>query len=152
LGRHLDNLYIDKWTLYEIGRHCDEPVKSGLFHANGEPIYEPRFTFHGVFDKGNEAHDVMHLNAPTLRGMAYWASGAITASQDSARDPDLIVGPSNVIGGEFNRTSSALNARHTVVEVKWTDPSQKGASTIEVVRDFQGIKRYGERVKKIEAF
>lgn len=139
LGEFIDPAAIDKWSLYAIAQYCDELV------PNGYGGFEPRFTFNGVLSTQREAYEVIQALATAFRGMAYWTSGAITASQDRPADPVLLVTEANVIGGRFNYTSSALKARHTVIQVQWNDPNDLYRLATEVVEEPDGILRYGYR-------
>ncbi|WP_407521862.1 TipJ family phage tail tip protein [Methylobacterium oryzisoli] len=144
LGQHIDVAAIDKWSLYEIGRYCDVPV------SDGKGGQEPRFTFNGSLYQQDEAFELLQQIAQIFRGMAYWSSGTVTATQDRPADVKALLTPANVIDGEFSYASSARRARHTVAIVSWNDPSNLFKQEIEVVEDPRGVARYGYNPTKID--
>ncbi len=147
LGRDLDAAALEavKWDLYEIGRWCDEMVPDGF---GGE---EPRLSFNGAITTQREAFDVLQLVASAFRGMTYWSSGMVRAVADMPSDPVVLATPANVVDGDFEWVGTALKARHTVVEVTWTDLDDQGRPAVEIVEDAEGIARYGRRVKQVAA-
>jgi predicted phage tail protein len=144
LGNYIDVSQVDKWGLYEIAKYCDELVPNGLGGT------EPRMTFNGVIADKREAYDVLSTMAACFRGMAYWSSGSIVSVQDRPKDPVVLVTPSNVIDGSFERQSSALKARHTVAMAKFQNPSDFYSTDYAVYQDPEGILKYGYRDTKID--
>jgi predicted phage tail protein len=139
LGEEIDPDNVDKFTLYEIAQYCDELVPNGLGGM------EPRFTFNAVLESREEAYDVVNAITAGFRGMAYWAGGAILASQDKPGDPVKLVTPANVVGGEFNYSGTALKARHSVALVSWNDPEDGYKPAIAIVEDPEMIQQFGWR-------
>lgn len=136
---------VDKWGLYEIAQYCDELV------PNGYGGQEPRMTFNGVIGNRREAYEAISDIASCFRGMAFWTSGSIVASQDSPKDPVVLAHPSNVIDGIFDGSTSGLKARHTVAMVRWNDPADLYRNSVEVVQNDEGIRRFGYRDTQIVA-
>lgn len=145
LGEFLDIDQIDKWSLYEIAKYCDEMVPDGY---GGE---EPRFTYNGYINSQKEAFDAIQGIASCFRGMAFWSSGMVMATQDRPGEIEMLVSPSNVIDGNFNRTSTGLKGRHTVAVVQWNDPDDFYRASREVVTDNAGVRRYGRRQTDVKA-
>jgi predicted phage tail protein len=137
LGRRVSASQIDKWALYSIAQYCDELVDDGF---GGK---EPRFTCNAYFQKREPAERFLNALASVFRGMAYWAGGAITAVQDSPKDPVGLFTAANVIEGAFSYSGSAANTRHTVALVTWNDPDDFYRPAVEYVEDNEGIARYG---------
>lgn len=137
LGGLVDDSQVDKWALYQIGRYCDELVPDGFGGT------EPRFTCNIYFQTRAEAYKVMQDFASIFRGMAYWATGAVTAVQDAPSDALALFTAANVIGGQFAYSGSGLKARHTVALVTWNDPADLYRQKVEYVEDEIGIARYG---------
>jgi predicted phage tail protein len=139
LGDFIDISQVDKWTLYQIGRHCDELVDDGFGGL------EPRFTCSLYLQSREEAFRVVSSFASVFCGNAYWASGAVTATQDAPSDPVALFTPANVIAGDapFSYVGSSIKARHTVALVSWNDPNDRYRQRIEYVEDEEGIARYG---------
>lgn len=146
LGRFITPSQIDKWSLYEIAKYCDELVPNGFGGT------EPRFTFNGIIGSREDAFKVLQAIASVFRGMAYWGTGSVTAKQDSPADPALLVTNANVIGGEFTYSGSALKARHTSAFIMWNDPDNNYEPQIEVVEDAAAVAQWGVRQIEVSAF
>lgn len=146
LGQDIDPDQVDKFALYQIGQYCDELVPDGFGGM------EPRFTLNCVINSRREAFDVLNAITSAFRGMAYWASGVVSAVQDAPADPVMLVTPANVIGGHFNYSSTSLKSRHTVVLVTWNDPLRAYEAAVEVVEDAEAIATYGWRQLDTVAF
>jgi predicted phage tail protein len=139
LGEFIQADAIDKWALYAIAQYCDELVDDGFGGT------EPRFTFNGILNSQQDAIHTLQAIASAFRGMSYWSSGAVTATQDSPADATRLVTPSNVVGGEISYKGTSLRDRHTVALVSWNDPNDGFKPAIEVVENRAGIQRYGYR-------
>jgi predicted phage tail protein len=137
LGDYIAEAQVDKWTLYTIGRYCDELVD------NGQGGVEPRFTCNIYLQTREEAFKVVNAMASIFRGMPYWSSGSVTLGYDAPQDPVYQFTNANVINGEFNYTGSAAKARHSVALVAWNDPDDFYRQKIEYVEDATAIARYG---------
>lgn len=137
LGGFIPEAQVDKWTLYAIGRYCDELVPNGFGGT------EPRYTCNIYFQTREEAYTVINNMASIFRGMPYWASGAITLGYDAPADPVYQFSNSNVVDGSFSYQGSAIKARHTVALVTWNDPDDFYRQKVEYVEDADGIARYG---------
>lgn len=147
LGDYIDVDQVDKYSLYDIGQYCDELVDDGY---GGQ---EPRFTCNGVLNSRQQAYDVLNALASVFRGMLYWGTGAVVATQDSPSDEVAkLVTPANVEHGEFTYSGSGLRARHTAVLVSWNDPLEGYESTIAVVQDPELVNLYGWRQLDTAAF
>lgn len=145
LGEYVDIDEVDKFSLYEIAQYCDELVD------NGEGGTEPRFTFNAVINSRREAFDVFNAICSNFRAMLYYGGsktstkGQLFVTQDSPKDPEMLVTNSNVIGGIFNYSGTGLKSRHSVAFVSWNDPTNFYRNTIEVVEDPELIDQYGYR-------
>jgi predicted phage tail protein len=137
LGDFIPEAQVDKWTLYAIGRYCDELVPDGFGGT------EPRYTCNIYFQTREEAYTVINNMASIFRGMPYWASGAITLGYDAPSDPVYQFSNSNVADGNFSYQGSAIKARHTVALVTWNDPEDFYRQKVEYVENADGIARYG---------
>lgn len=140
LGSFISASQVDKWALYSIGKYCDAMVSDGF---GG---FEPRFTCNIYLQTREEAYNVIQTFASIFAGLAYWASGSITATQDAPSDPIALFTPANVINSEagaFSYTGSSIKSRHTVALVTWNDPSDRYRQKVEYVEDIEGITNYG---------
>lgn len=133
---------IDKWSLYEIARHCDELLPH---EENGETRYEPRYRLNCCIQSREDAYHVLNAIASNFRGMVYWGAGLVRVAQDSPKDPRRLVAAANVVDGEFARSGSALKDRTTVAIMKWNDPDRFYAVTSEVAEDPDQIREIGVR-------
>lgn len=145
LGNYVDASQVDKWTLYQIGRYCDDLVPDGF---GG---FEPRFTCNVYFQTQAQAYKVMQDLASVFRGMIYWGAGQVVPTQDSPADPVALYTKANVIGGKFTRSGTALNTRHSVALVTWNDPADFYNQKVEYVEDPIAIARYGIRQTQVIA-
>lgn len=145
LGDYITPEQIDKWSLYEIAQYCDELVPDGRGGTG------PRFTFNGVMRSQKEAYDALSEIANAFRGMTYWSSGSVMASQDRPADVSILANPSNVINGSFSYQSSAAKARHTVALVKFRNKDRNYEPDFIVVEDPDGIATYGYNETTIDA-
>jgi predicted phage tail protein len=137
LGNFIEDSQVDKWALYQVSRYCDDLVPDGFGGT------EPRFTCNIYMQTRAEAYKVMQDLASVFRGMSYWASGAVTVSQDAPQDAAYLYTPANVIDGVFSYAGSSSKARHTVALVTWNDPDDFYKQKVEYVEDADGIVRYG---------
>lgn len=137
---------VDKWSLYQIGRYCDELVPDGFGGT------EPRFTANAYLATKQDAYKLVNDLASVFRGLVYWSSGSIASVQDAPSDPVALFTPANVIDGEFNYQGSSAKARHTAALVTWNDPTDMYRQKTEYVEDADGIARYGLIITEVAAF
>jgi len=150
LGVPLDDLGILKWQLCKIARYCDGFLPDTT---------ERRWTFNAVLQTQEEAYHMLNSMASAFLAYPIWASNEVLIMQDAPDDPDNpadvnpthIANQANVVGGSFNYSGSAINARHTVARITWNDPDDFGRPAIAYYENVQGIKRYGWRPKDIVA-
>lgn len=145
LGQYLDASQIDKWALYEIARYCDELVPDGFGGM------EPRFTCNLYLQTRQEAYTVIQQIAAIFRGMAWWATGTLTCSQDAPAGPVALFTAANVVDGLITYSGSSARQRHTVALVTWNDPADMYRQKVEYVEDEEGIARFGVRETEIVA-
>ena len=139
LGEFIEDIQIDKWSLYEIAQYCDVLVPDGYGSL------EPRFTMNHIIVSREEAYKVLNEMVSVFRGMLYYSNGLIHAVQDAYKLPLYQFNNSNVVDGDFNYSSSAKKARHTVALVRYIDKYSLYTPGVEYVEDQEGIKRYGLR-------
>ena len=146
LGSFIPDLYVDKSKLYQIGRYCDELVPDGFGGL------EPRFTINTTFQTRADAYKIISDLCSVFRGMAYWAGGSISFTQDAPSDPVMVFSQANVIEGVFSYQGSARKDRHSVAHITWNDPSESYKQKIEYVEDAELIEKYGIRKLDLVAF
>ncbi|AHC30457.1 tail protein [Rhizobium phage vB_RleS_L338C] len=145
LGEDIDASQVDKWSLYEIAQYADQNVPDG---RGGN---KPRFTFNGAMYDQQEAFDAIQQIASVFRGMAYWSSGSVMATQDRPKDVSILAASANAVDGSFSYQGSALTARHTVAVVKFDNPELNYEQDFVVVEDRDGIELYGYNETEILA-
>lgn len=148
LGDFINVSQVDVWSLYTIAQYCDAVVPFGADMVytginDGYGGKEPRFTCNLYLQTQEEAYKVLNSMASIFRGMIYWSTGTIVATQDAPTSPTAIFTAANVIDGVFNYQGSSAKSRHTVVLVSWNDPADRYRQKIEYVEDTIGIERYG---------
>ena len=146
LGKHLDDVGIDKWGLYQIARHCDEMVPDGLGGM------EPRYELHCYIKNAKQALRVVNEIVSCFSSMAFWDGQQVMFSQDKPSDPTQRFTNANVKDGKFSYSGSSKTARHTVALVEWVNKDNNYQSEIEYVADNEGIKRYGYNPTSVAAF
>ncbi|MFP6812944.1 MAG: phage tail protein, partial [Moraxella sp.] len=146
IGSRLDASMVDKWSLYEMGRYCDELVDDG---KGGK---EPRFTVNLYLQKTEDAYHVLSQLAGVFRALSYWNGQSIIVNADVPKDPVFTYSRANVVDGLFKYTGSRARDRHTVVKVAWDDPNNDFETDYEWVKDEEAIARLGIRQLDISAF
>lgn len=137
LGTYIAADQVDKWSLYQVAQYCDELVDDGF---GGK---EPRFTCNLYLNSRQDAYKALQDFASIFRGMAWWATGSVTFSQDSPTDAVALYTTANVVEGKFTYSGSSAKMRHTVALVSWSDPDDFYRTQVEYVEDKAGIERYG---------
>ena len=146
LGRYVDNLNIDKFTLYKIGQYCDELV----YNADGG--LEPRFTLNTLIASREDAFDVVHNIASVFRGLLYYADGTLFTVADAPKPTRVTFTNANVENGDFSYSSTSRKTRQSVAIVKYNNPNDFYKPAIEYVEDVDSIRRYGIRELDLTAF
>lgn len=151
LGEFIDPDRVDKWTLYQIARYCDHQIPSGFKNAAGDDIFEPRFTYNGVINNREEAHQALKNITNSFRGMAFWSLGQVYAVADMPADPVKLVTPANVVDGSFSYSGTSKKSRHSVALISWNDQQDFGRPAVEVVINSDTLGQYGWRETSITA-
>ena len=137
---------IDKWSLYDIARLCDEMV------PDGKGGVEPRYTFNQQITGQGEVKEVIQSIASCFHGMTYWSSGFIYAKSDYPKDAVRTLSPANVIDGVFTYSTGSAQERHSIADVTWYDPNDYGKARIERVVDWDMYRLYGARKIDVTAY
>ena len=145
LGERLAGM-VDKWRLYQIGQYCDELVDDG---KGGK---EPRFAINVYIQQDDDAYKAIQNIASVFRGLSYWDGTQIVVDSDTPKDPVYTFSPANIVGGEFSYTGTRARDRHTVVKAAWDNPDNDYNTEYELIRDEQGIAKYGIRMLDISVF
>ena len=137
LGDFVQEADIDKFSLYQIARYCDELVPDG---KGGQ---EPRFTCNTYIPNAAEAYKVVKDLASVFRGMLYWINGEGYTVQDSPKEPVYTFTTGNVEQGIFSYTYTGDKARPNQFNVTWNNPEEFYKKTVLTVEDVANIKKTG---------
>lgn len=146
LGAYIAETQVDKATLYQIGRYCDELVPDGMGGM------EPRFTANIIINTISDAYKLVGQIASIFRGMGFWAGSGVGFTCDYPRDPSMIYNQANVIDGVFKYAGSSRKNRHSVAMITWNDPAESFKQKIEYVEDAELISKFGVRKTDMIAF
>ena len=142
LGEYLRAQDIDVYSLYKIGRYCDELV------PDGKGSKEPRFTANLYFQKATDAYKVLKDVATIFRGMLYWMDGLVTPVMDEAKEPIYQFSKSNVIDGNFQYESTGSKTRANQYIVSWNNPASNYKLEPLIVEDRENIIKTGKLIKE----
>ena len=146
LARRLNVADIDKWSLYQIGKYCDEPVDDGF---GGK---EPRFVCNAYITDLMQAGEFLNNLASVFTGLPVWNGQQVSVVMDADADPVAQYTNANVKDGLFNYAGAALKSIHTAVHVQYIDKYDGYRAKTEYVADNEAIVRYGLNIKQITAF
>ena len=146
LARRLKSTDIDKWTLYQVGKYCDELVDDGF---GGK---EPRFVCNAYITNRRQAGEFLLDLASVFRGLPVWDGSRFSLVMDADSDPVAMYNNSNVKDGLFAYSGVPYKSITTAVIVQYVDKYDGYRTKTEYVEDQQAIKRYGLNIKQITAF
>lgn len=146
LARRLKSTDIDKWTLYQVGKYCDELVDDGF---GGK---EPRFVCNAYITNRRQAGEFLLDLASVFRGLPVWDGSRFSLVMDADSDPVAMYNNSNVKDGLFAYSGVPYKSITTAVIVQYVDKYDGYRTKTEYVEDQQAVKRYGLNIKQITAF
>ena len=144
-GDHIAAAQLDKFAFYSASQYASALVPDGF---GGQ---EPRFSCNALIQNQDDAYKLINDLCSTMRVMPYWATGALTISQDKPADPAYLFTLANVTEEGFSYSGSSLKTRHTVAVVSYLDLDTQDVA-YEVVEDQDGISKYGAVTSEIKAF
>ena len=146
LGKYIDPegtlAQLDKWTLYQIARYCDELV------PDGKGGTEPRFTCNAYIAQNQDALKTLQQFTSVIRSMLVWYNGKVTLGANVQKGAVYTFTKGNVIGGEFGYSGTAGRFKHNQVRVTWNDPEDGYKQAVEVVEDIDEIQKAGKVTRK----
>ena len=147
-GEYIEEEDLDKFAFYEASLYCNQTISDGL---GG---FERRFLCNVYIRSRREAFDLINQLVSVFRGSLYWTGAAVVPFVDKPVTTGVakIFNQASVIDGEFTYSSSSRRARHTLALVNWADASNNYVPTVEPVYDNEGIKEFGVREIRIDAF
>lgn len=146
-GNFVAESNVDKWSLYQIAKYCDELVPDGYGGV------EPRFSFNTYITSQDDALKVLNDFASVFRGMFYYANGYIYAINDMPQTtPVYSFTNSNVVNGNFNYESTSIKDRNSACYVRYVDKTNLYKPAVEYVENIEAIRRYGLKETELTAF
>ena len=146
LGDQLKEEDIDKWSIYELSKYCDEMV------SDGEGGFEPRYVCNVRLTEKSDAFNALRNFSSIFRGFTYYMGGSISCTFDSRKDLMYTFTNANVKEGSFNYQGSSSQSRGNVFLVRYNDENNFYEPAIEYLEDPVAIKRNGVIQKDINAF
>ncbi|ULJ64169.1 phage tail protein [Wielerella bovis] len=146
LARRLNVADIDKWSLYQVARYCDELVDDGF---GGK---EPRFVCNAYISEQRQAGELLQDLASVFTGLPIWNGNQVSVVLDKHSDPVASYTNANVKDGVFSYAGASMKAIHTAIHVQYVDKHDGYRSKTEYVADDDAIARYGLNIKQITAF
>lgn len=145
LGNKLKPYMINKWAIEYIAKICDVMVD------DGKGGLEPRYTCNLYLQTAETAFDVLQHIAGIFRGMAFWNGSQIILDADTYKDCDYVITRANVINGEFVKTGTAANERHTIAKVGYSNPDNNYEVDYVFVRNERAIAELGINILDLSA-
>ena len=146
LGNYLDPngdfAQIDKWTMFQIAKYCDELVPDGKGGS------EPRFSCNTYIAKNQDALKTLKQFATVIRSMLIWYNGQVTLGSNIQKGAVYTFTKGNVVEGQFSYSGTAGRFKHNQIRVSWTDPEDSYKQATEVVEDIDEIQKAGRITRK----
>ncbi len=136
---------LDVYDFYTISQYCNELVD------NGKGGQEPRFSLNILINSRDEIYNVIQELTSIFRGISYYSAGSLVLLQDKPQDSQYLIGPSNVIDGNFLYSGTSQKARHTTAAVAYQSYDNLGEVEVEYVEDADAISKYGVINKEIRS-
>ena len=146
LARRLKAADIDKWTLYQVAKYCDELVDDGF---GGK---EPRFVCNAYLSEKRQAAELLTDLASVFRGLPVWDGRRFSVVMDADADAVAQYANSNVKDGLFTYSGAAFKSISTAVMVQYVDKYDGYRTKTEYVQDDEAVRRYGLNVRQVAAF
>ena len=151
LGKHIDPDFdfnqIDKYTLYNLAKYCDELV------PDGKGGTEPRFTCNAYISKQDNAIKVIKNFATTMRAMLLWHNGHVTLGANIQKGAVYTFNKTNVVDGVFSYAGSSERTKSNQIKVTWNNPDNNYKQEVAVVEDTDEIAKTGKiKTKSVTAF
>jgi predicted phage tail protein len=145
-GPSIPEASLDRYDFFAISQYCNELVSNGF---GGQ---EPRFQVNLLINSREEVYNVIQQFVSIFRGIAYYGAGSMVIMADKPSDPQYLLGPANVIDGNFSYSGSSQKSRHTTATVAYQTYDGLGEVEFEYVEDADAITKFGVINKDIKAF
>jgi len=137
---------IDKWTLYAIGKWCDDLVDDGF---GGK---ERRAVCNVYASEERTAYDLISDLCSIVTGYQIWNGAQFSVVVDKNDPPVAQYTNTNVENGQFTYSGVGVKAIHTAVYVQYIDRNNNSEPTQELVQDDEAVRKYGFIAKNVTAF
>lgn len=137
LGDFIKETDIDKYSLYRIGKYCDELVDDG---KGGQ---EARYTLNTYLTQSADAYKVLKDICTNFLSMLYYLDGKIFLVQDAPDSPTHSFSKANVIDGAFQYETTGTKTRANQVQVIWNNPNNNYKQEPLIVEDRRNISETG---------
>jgi hypothetical protein len=146
-GNYVSETDVDKWSLYQIGKYCDQLVSDGFGGV------ESRFSCNLYIQSQEDALKVLSDMASIFRGMFYYSNGFIYAINDMPENtPIYSFTNANVVDGNFNYESTSLKDRNSAVYIRYIDKNNLYKPAVEYIENIEAIRKFGFRETELTAF
>jgi predicted phage tail protein len=145
-GPGIPEASLDRYDFFAISQYCNELVSNGF---GGQ---EPRFQVNLLINTREEVYNVIQQFASIFRGIAYYGAGSLVIMADKPTDPQYLLGPANVVDGNFSYSGSSQKSRHTTATVAYQTYDGLGEVEFEYVEDADAVTKFGVINKDIKAF
>jgi predicted phage tail protein len=145
-GPGIPEASLDRYDFFAISQYCNELVSDGF---GGQ---EPRFQVNLLINTREEVYNVIQQFASIFRGIAYYGAGSLVIMADKPTDPQYLLGPANVVDGNFSYSGSSQKSRHTTATVAYQTYDGLGEVEFEYVEDADAVTKFGVINKDIKAF
>ena len=135
LGDFIEDIEIDKYSLYRIARYCDELV------SDGKGGLEPRYTLNTYMTKQADSYKVLKDLATNFLGLLYFLDGKIFPTIDAPASPVYNFTKANVIDGSFSYETTGSKTRINQVVVSWNNADNNYALQPLIVEDKREIAK-----------
>jgi predicted phage tail protein len=145
-GPGIPETSLDRYDFFAISQYCNELVSDGF---GGQ---EPRFQVNLLINSREEVYNVIQQFASIFRGIAYYGAGSMVIMADKPSDPQYLLGPANVLDGNFSYSGSSQKSRHTTATVAYQTYDGLGEVEFEYVEDADAVTKFGVINKDVKAF
>ena len=145
-GPGIPEASLDRYDFFAISQYCNQLVSNGF---GGQ---EPRFQVNLLINTREEVYNVIQQFASIFRGIAYYGAGSLVIMADKPTDPQYLLGPANVVDGNFSYSGSSQKSRHTTATVAYQTYDGLGEVEFEYVEDADAVTKFGVINKDVKAF
>jgi predicted phage tail protein len=145
-GPGIPETSLDRYDFFAISQYANTLVSDGF------GALEPRFQCNLLINSREEVYNVIQQFVSIFRGIAYYGAGSMVIMADRPTDAQYLLGPANVLDGNFSYSGSSQKSRHTTATVAYQTYDGLGEVEFEYVEDADAITKYGVINKDIKAF